>query len=421
MDYELRTLSGADAEADLLTPFQQAVNRGFLEPRPSAEGREHWLANVRADRATLRGAFVPGGDGPELTGDHPVATFVSLPGRLTMPDLSQLPNRMITDVTVRASHRRRGLLRRLMTADLEQAREQGFPIAALTVSEATIYGRFGFGIIGFQPRVELDSSTGYALRRQPTGSVEEVDPRGLWPLATRIFDAFHAGQSGSVTLPAHYRDWVTGAWDPQAQAEDLKLRALLHRDESGEPDGFATFSFDGEDKEPFAVSSWNLVATDAEAYLGLVNQLASLDLVDRVNLNRAWIDDPLPWALIDPRRYKVVRRTDLTWARILDPIACLRTAAWRGSARLTLGVSDPMGFAEGTFLVSVGEGPVEVERTDAAPDVELEADSLSTLLFGAAQVPELVAAGRLRGSQESLRALAEIARTTPTPFSITAF
>ena len=53
---------------------------------------------------------------------------------------------MITDVTVSPAHRRKGLLRRLITDDLADAARRGLPLAALTVSETTIYGRFGFGL-----------------------------------------------------------------------------------------------------------------------------------------------------------------------------------------------------------------------------------------------------------------------------------
>src|SRR5690606_17568685 len=43
------------------------------------------------------------------------------------------------------THRRRGIARQLLEAELRTASGLGLPLAMLTVSEATIYGRYGFG------------------------------------------------------------------------------------------------------------------------------------------------------------------------------------------------------------------------------------------------------------------------------------
>ena len=52
----------------------------------------------------------------------------------------------MTVVGVLPTHRRRGILDRMMRAQLADVRERGEPIAALWASEETIYGRFGYGL-----------------------------------------------------------------------------------------------------------------------------------------------------------------------------------------------------------------------------------------------------------------------------------
>ena len=52
----------------------------------------------------------------------------------------------VTVVGVLPTHRRRGILDRMMRAQLADIRERGEPIAALWASEETIYGRFGYGL-----------------------------------------------------------------------------------------------------------------------------------------------------------------------------------------------------------------------------------------------------------------------------------
>ena len=48
-------------------------------------------------------------------------------------------------VTVRPTHRRRGLLRRLIQAHFDDCRERGEALSGLWASESSIYGRFGYG------------------------------------------------------------------------------------------------------------------------------------------------------------------------------------------------------------------------------------------------------------------------------------
>ena len=49
-------------------------------------------------------------------------------------------------VGVLPTHRRQGILGRMMRAQLDDIRERGEPLAALWASEETIYGRFGYGL-----------------------------------------------------------------------------------------------------------------------------------------------------------------------------------------------------------------------------------------------------------------------------------
>ncbi len=74
--------------------------------------------------------------GHSLGADVPVATFGTL---LKRPEhrlwQAAAGRSLVTAVTVRGTHRRRGLLRRMMTEDLAAARQDGLAMAALTASE----------------------------------------------------------------------------------------------------------------------------------------------------------------------------------------------------------------------------------------------------------------------------------------------
>ncbi|WP_414601882.1 GNAT family N-acetyltransferase [Micrococcus sp.] len=74
-----------------------------------------------------------------------MGTFEDFVQPLTTSPGRTLPAWLISDVTVSPDHRRRGVLRALMLRSLADALAAGVPVAALTASEAGIYGRFGFG------------------------------------------------------------------------------------------------------------------------------------------------------------------------------------------------------------------------------------------------------------------------------------
>ena len=61
-----------------------------------------------------------------------------------------------TAVTVSPSHRRRGVLRKMMRAHLDDVKEHGEPIAALWASDSAIYGRFGYGCASICYDVEVE-------------------------------------------------------------------------------------------------------------------------------------------------------------------------------------------------------------------------------------------------------------------------
>ena len=61
----------------------------------------------------------------------------------------------ITLVGVLPTHRRRGILRRLMRAQIDDIHERGEPMAYLWASEDALYGRFGYGIASFSGNVEI--------------------------------------------------------------------------------------------------------------------------------------------------------------------------------------------------------------------------------------------------------------------------
>lgn len=408
----------------LLRGWVQAVSRGFHEDRAGQELGRRWLDGLRSEKqSVLRGAWPTS----VALGDDtmPVATFAGWDGAINVGDGGTLPLRMITDVTVAPTHRRLGLLRRLMARDLEEAAGRGVPLAALTVSEGGIYGRFGFGPAHRTREVEVDVTEGFRLHppagdEAPGGRLEMVEPVDAWPAVQSVFARHLAGQRGEVDRPSFYEAILTGAFSFEEQEPDKRLRGVVHLDADGEPDGYALYKHLGE-REPLTVRVSDLVAPDPVVELRLWRFLAEMDLVHRLQVRRLPLDHPLDHAVVDPRRVRTTKVGDMLWLAVLDVPTALESRPWGADGSVVLGVEDALGISGGRWRVTVREGEATVERTDHEPGVRMSSDVLGSLYLGGFGVATLAAAGRVAGEGAALGALAAMAHGGPPPFCTTAF
>lgn len=142
----MSTLDARPITESELHDWLRALNTGFLRaPTPSDEevaGRLPYL-----DLARTQGVFDEG---------RCVATFRSFAQELTVVGGATVPTDAVTNVTVSPTHRRRGLLSRMMATDLAAAKERGDVAATLIAAEYPIYGRYGFGPATWTTEWEVD-------------------------------------------------------------------------------------------------------------------------------------------------------------------------------------------------------------------------------------------------------------------------
>ena len=418
VDYDFAILDLADDSEESTARWRGwvgAVLRGFRDPRPDDSLVSRWVDHYRADRVIVRGAWLQ--EGEFGAGPMPVATYASLDKTLNA-GLELLPLRMITDVTTSPTHRRRGLLTRLIEDDLSDAVAAGVPLAALTASEATIYGRWGFGPATFNQTIELDASPGFALRDvTDPGRVELIEPADAWPHVKGVFDTFHVRQRGSVEWPAPYRDIHTGAYDFNDRGANDKVRAAVHLDAVGTVDGFVIFT-PGENG---STKVEEMIGLTSQAQLSLWSFLAETDHVKTVTFNLAHPDDPLLWALADLGRVKVTALGHFLWIRVLDVERSLAARPWTADGEVVLAIDDPQGHASGSFAIEVSEGRAQVTRTERPAEVSLTAETLGSLYLGGVTVSVLRRAGRIDGNDGAVRRFAEMADLAEPPYNLTGF
>lgn len=390
-----------------LDPYIRAVEAGFGH-HSSDEGAAGWASLTEVPRALA-----------VFDGDEMVATSGAFSLDVTVPGGAQVKAAGVTAVTVRSTHRRQGLLRRMMTQLFDQAREREEPLAVLTASESHIYGRFGYGIASFGEAFSLATDRS-AFRRQPEvdGRFRLVDEKTVRSTFPAIHDVVRRRTPGDINRTDAW--WDLTAADAEFMREGKKPAfRVLHEDAAGNPDGYAIYRYEGKwpDGNPAKeVSVDEVVALDAEVELALWRYLLDLDLVATVKGAVAF-DSPLRWALTEPRRYVVKQVWDGLWVRILDVPAALAARTYAAPGSLVIEVA-----GEGTYRLEVDEsGAATCQAHSGDADLVLGLEELGSIYLGAVRPTTLWGAGRTSGDGLSLRRADAMFASERTPYLGTGF
>ncbi len=389
--HRVETIHVAETLTPELRSYAAAMRDGFFETPMTEEGLERWHSHLLADKTRLR--VVRDSERPFGMSHEPVATFASWDGDINAGNGLAATN-FITDVTVQVSHRRRGLMKALMTTDLAEARERGDVFAVLTATDARLYGRFGFGVTASARRLEIESGPKFQLRTQPVGQSVFADPANITDLRRQIFQEFHNQQFWSVGRANHY--WTSGFdWTRQ---RSVPQRGAVHLDEHGEPDATVIFTVE-EDRLQIV----DLVGTSTAAEIELLRLLAHGEAHEKIVWPRCHDPrHPLPWALEDPRVVATTKEFDTVWVRVLDVERALGLRRFDSDGALTLQIHDKQDFTNGTYRIRVEGGRATVEKTTDTADVSIQVAAFSTLLSGLQGATELSVAGVASGSREGL-------------------
>lgn len=404
-----------------------AVDLGFHEPQGDPKHHSRLIDAYRRDGRVLTAVY--DADVPEHAWDPaiPVATYATMVNDLNVGGGQLLPAHLVTAVTVRSTHRRRGILRRMIEADLAGAKASGLALAALTASEATIYGRFGFGAATSTAEVAVDTRGDLDFPVPPTGSIAVADSTKLESLAPEIYRAHLESTFGALGRQQGYWLRAAGVWSEDSFEPDKALRGVIHYAADGVPDGYAAYKSLGWRTEPHTVKVTDLVAAGDEAYRELWRYLGSLDLVNRVTYDVASVADPLPWMLADRRRYRVTGIDDVLWLRILDARAALETRHYAGDGVVVLSVADPLGLAGGTWQLTADGGKGTLTAVDGGPAptgvpaVEIDIAALGSLYLGGVSARTLAAAGGIRGTDDALDTVDTVFKAGSAPYCSTHF
>ncbi|MFS0733611.1 GNAT family N-acetyltransferase [Microbacterium sp. 1P10UB] len=395
--FDYRLVDTSDEEA--YGAAMAAIRRGFLDDEGTAEQLQAGLDDIRFRRFT--GVYDSGSPTPAT----PIATVASWVAELTVPGRATLPMWAISDVTVAATHRRRGLARILLEGELRTAADAGLPLAGLTVSEATIYSRFGFAPAAFATTAEITTSRTAWIGPRPAGRLDYLDRQAL----AREFAELHArvrlDRVGTIDAWPGLWERLAGATPGQEKA--TAIRGVRWTDAAGTTRGIVSYRIveNHDDFSRNTLEVQHLMAETPDAAAALWRFLLEHDLVSVVRASLLSVDEPLRWMVADPRGIRETR-VDHEWLRILDVPRVLTARRHSGPGSTVMSVTDPLGYAEGTWRLTVDDdGAATVDRVEAAADLTLPVTELAAILLGGVRPSTLRAAGRIEGDEDAALAL----------------
>lgn len=386
-----------------LDVFVDTVHAAFGRfPETPVEGGGLWWSALETDRCLLA-----------LTADErPVGTAATYAFELTLPGETLVPAAGVTAVGVLPTHRRQGVLSAMMRHQLTELRVQGEFLSVLLASEATIYGRFGYGPATYTQRLTVRrDQAGLALPRarkaagapaagpDGDGSVEVLRRAECGEILEEVYDRYRRTQPGALSRP--HRWWALRAGQPPISPAPRYI--AVHRDADGVPDGYASYSLgDGG-----TLTVDETITTDDAVFTALARFVLGHDLVTQVVFRHFPPQHPLRLQLADFRAGELSGDTDWLWVRLLDVPRALTARGWFTDGELVLDVEDPFLGEHGRHLLTVRDGKADCVPTDREPDLSLDVRDLGSVYLGGTAPSTLVRAGHIRAHRPGAAALAD--------------
>jgi predicted acetyltransferase len=412
MDLEMRAVT-QEEQGDYI----RAVAAGFGEHLDEA-GVARWAKVTELDRTIA-----------VFDERQVVASAGAMSFEMTLPGGVAVPVAGVTAVTVRGTHRRRGLLTRMMDHQLDDVARRGEAVAVLGASETAIYSRFGYGqAASYQHWTLRTEGVRFAHPPEPGGRMRVVDAAEAARVVPAVFERARRRHPGQVSRSPGL--WEAGLFDDPAEDREgaSALFFVVHESSAGVPDGIAAYRRKG-DWAPGGLpngelrASPELFAVDDEVEAALWAFLIETDLVRTVRAEGRPVDEPLRWRLADPRRLQTTVVSDSLWLRVLDVGAALGARRYATSDRLVIELVDPFRPAnDGRWRIEGGPDGASCARTGDAADLALTAPDLGAVYLGGVAPSVLARAGRVRELRpDALRRADAFLASSPAPWCATDF
>ena len=350
-------------------------------------------------------------------GDQVVATAAAFSFDVTVPG-GIAPAAGVTFVGVQPTHRRRGILRRMMLRQLADVHDRGEPIAILWASEGGIYQRFGYGLATTATRVSVERDRSqFRSPVVPAGTIRIVDVDEAKRLVPPIYAAVAPTRPGFFGVTPAYWD-AEFFRDPEHWRRGAGAAFYAIHEVAGTPDGYARYRVrdkwgDAGPQSTLVVTE--KVATTPAAHLDLWRFLLDVDLMKTIEAWNIASDDPIILNALEPRRLGLATGDGL-WLRIVDVASSLAQRRYAADGRVVLEIADEVcEWNDGRWALTVEAGVPIVEPTTDTADLTLDTTDLAAAYLGAFSFTQLADAARAREHQPGALARADAMFRTERP------
>lgn len=303
----------------------------------------------------------------------------------------------VTTVSTDPLDRGRGHLRSLITHHFNELHELGErPWAALYASQATIYQRFGYGIVSTHYNYKIEPQ--YLVWAEPLtvpGTLREIDPVADFSLMVDLYRKYREDRTG--LLHRGRPMWDAGVL--QKPKGDDRQTVVVY-EEDGEPLGYMVFDTGHYPDSPPLVSQKitvkDMTPLTPLAYRALWNHLAKMPLARFIEVPHAPADDPIQHLILEPRFLRRTSREGIL-ARIIDLAAGLDARRYDGGTVVSFELIDDLcPWNAGRWRASLTREGAEVEKlTSGEPELSMTANTLAMLAFGQITATQAADFGRL--------------------------
>lgn len=401
--FEIRTITPDDVDL-----FRARVSQGFGgDIDRDDQARQRFDAIFDFDRTLA--AF---------DGDDIVGTCAAFSLGLTVPGGAEVPMGGTTVITVRPTHRRRGVLRALMSSHLDEIAGREEPLAGLWASEGSIYGRFGYGPATHRHQLEIDGRRVVFSAEAPGRSVRLLEPEEAEPLIRPVYESARRRRAGMLTRSDGW--WTHRLMaDPESWRNGKSSRRFAIYEEDGQVTGYAVYRQKSkwENSLPEGqVEVTEVITTSPSSHRGLWRYLTSIDLFPNVEYWNLPVDDPLPLQVENPR-HTSRKLEDALWVRLMDVPNALGAREYQSDGAVTFTMHDSTRpSAAGCYQLEVADGAGECRRVEASAELELDMETLGRLYLGGGDAITLARAGRIDGDPDAITKLHRLMRTDATPW-----
>jgi predicted acetyltransferase len=322
------------------------------------------------------------------------ATVFSL--NLSVPGGS-VPTAGVSWVAVVPTHRRRGIMKRMLRRIHDDVRDRGNePILALWASQGGIYERFGYGVASRKVLMRVPHTMTLTAAPTQPHTLSIVTPSDDQAVTQPVYDAVRARRPGMLALTAGWHRWSIDD-SPEERGGASSLQTFVVSDDQG-PQAYARARYQHHWPDGFpdgTLKVQDLAATNPASLAALYRALFSTELMARTQFWNLPTDDPLHTWLADARELPQYVRDQLL-VRLVDVDVALTRRRYSADADVVVDVRDRFHpWNEGTWQISVDAGQATVRRSRREADLGVDASVLGAAYLGSTRLTHLADCGQV--------------------------